>query len=1628
MPVDYVQIREDNIRRYGTETAHLALLGDLYSDRTHFIFELLQNAEDARASVVQFQMLSNALELRHDGRLFSPDDVRGISSICQSTSRGDPERIGRFGIGFKSVYAYTRAPEIHSGEEHFCIENYVRPKESERRAPGSGLSTLIALPFDGSVVSPSVAMRDITRAFQRIDPTTLLFLRHVKRVEMTGDGVTAVVLERRRTDQISPWVRLVELGSSTNGATQEKWLLFERAVKLSTPTGREVETRVELAFELTPASSKDAFEIVARERAVLAVFFPTEWKTATGFILQGPYVPTPARDNIRQNDPTNNLLAGESAKLVVDSLRWLRERGALTPGVLNTLPLKRSDFPEDTLLRPLFDHVLEAIITQPLLPAHTAESKPQVFVEGSKAVAPSSASLRDLLGDGLLAELAGDQSFKWLADGLTVKGTSDLSKYLREEVGVREISARDFVAWLGTKDAAWWKGLDEAWLARCYRYLHTQTVEHPALKKLLIVRLESGEHLVPTDAPVFFPAENAHEKEELAPFLTQLPIVREALLSDDKDKTVESFLRQMGVTPLVAFQFIQKYLVPRYANPKDITLEENRSHVRFLKRAFSRMSPDELKTAISELQKVKVLICHHASDPEPNYLVVPTNAYLPAVYTNDGKLELFFQASPTTWFVDKGYITEGEDPKGWSSFLIKLGVAGLPRVTDAEDWHRKDREVDGLKAALGSISKEPPETCAVLASAVWSIACRLLPGDSEYSEYQWEQFLHGRHEIYGPRGGHHGSREIDASFFVALRDTAWLPDEAGEPHKPGQLFEDAKYIRELLVDSVRYLHREISLKTRKEEWLAGKLGIRRAPTKESVLGRLRSLNATAVKADHARPLYEFLEGNRADVRDVFGLESLILCPGVEPQWIKPSQSFWEDESAVFGSTRGYLKKTYPALRDFFARIGVAASAGPTDYATALLEIAASGSTEEGIRTRVRRICKRLGDRLEEGGDWRDEQGWQAVWKRLLQGEHWLGRCGETHTFKAVRQLVRMDNEHLAALFEGKLSFWPFPELTDFASEQLGVVGCSSATCRFTPVEPGRADERLSGLLNTHWPLIWAFLHSDRWKSAVRENADTALARKPAVNQAARIAVTYELGSVTVEEPAGKSSFFDGESGILWLANGLDEDDAAEAMGDALQEFFGPELLREFVCDLFSKAISKALEKWRKKGLLLTAPIESRTEEPKPPPADDEGPVQPPEIEQSESSAAKTEAAESSGAGSASNPEPTRQRPSAGRDGHPSAATGNETGKTTVSGDGQPPREANPKTGPATSPAQTQSEKKADKEEEKAQGTSGGAEEAATTGAADDVGQALKDAFNKTGKTQITDDRPQSGEVRNPADRRKKTRENYSDRKSREPAVAQRTTQRVVDIWDPKNKGVRDFLYEEYSGRCQICGETNRFPRRDGMAYFEAVYLIPHREAAWTDDPGSVICLCALCSAKFQHGTVECQDIAQQIHSQKTVVEGGKGQPSISVKLIGKPVDIKFSERHVIEVQELLLLAASGTETALAKIPSPGTGAQHGSTTAATAAASAGGVNSHELVRCPHCHASAGLVRKDRLQKHIANFHRKSTGGGMSFQGVSKSAPKYVPLPKPVKEGSSIQRCRACSKPVVPGEDYCYTHI
>ena len=208
--------------------------------------------------------------------------------------------------------------------------------------------------------------------------------------------------------------------------------------------------------------------------------------------------------------------------------------------------------------------------------------------------------------------------------------------------------------------------------------------------------------------------------------------------------------------------------------------------------------------------------------------------------------------------------------------------------------------------------------------------------------------------------------------------------------------------------------------------------------------------------------------------------------------------------------------------------------------------------------------------------------------------------------------------------------------------------------------------------------------------------------------------------------------------------------------------------------------------------------------------------------------------------------------------------------------------------------------------------------------------------------------------------------------------------------------IRDFFVNQYGGRCQICDQT--FPRReDGQPYFEAVYLISHAAAAWTDEPGSVLCLCAQCSAKWQHGSVECPDETDRLRKLQPESESGV-KPALQVRLIGKEENIRFTDRHLIEVQELLSHGSSDP------VPAGSGKAPDASPTPSTA-------SPDSFVNCPHCKAP---IKQRNLDKHIRKVHH--SGLKMLTHGGASNI---------LRRAGLRRLCIKCGKfGARPGEDFC----
>eukprot|EP00079_Xenopus_tropicalis_P015003 XP_004912121.1 PREDICTED: sacsin isoform X1 [Xenopus tropicalis] len=105
-----------------------------YPEGGQILKELIQNAEDAGATEVKFlydethygteslwskdmaQYQGPAL-YAYNNAVFTPEDWHGIQEIARSRKKDDPLKVGRFGIGFNSVYHITDVPSIFSGDQ-----------------------------------------------------------------------------------------------------------------------------------------------------------------------------------------------------------------------------------------------------------------------------------------------------------------------------------------------------------------------------------------------------------------------------------------------------------------------------------------------------------------------------------------------------------------------------------------------------------------------------------------------------------------------------------------------------------------------------------------------------------------------------------------------------------------------------------------------------------------------------------------------------------------------------------------------------------------------------------------------------------------------------------------------------------------------------------------------------------------------------------------------------------------------------------------------------------------------------------------------------------------------------------------------------------------------------------------------------------------------------------------------------------------------------------------------------------------------------------------------------------------------------------------------------------------------
>ena len=422
---------------------NLRIFEDFYPDEAHFIYELLQNAEDAGATEVAFELTAHACYFEHNGsRHFDERDIRAITGIFNSSKKDNPDKIGKFGVGFKSVFVYTETPVIYSRDYSFKILKLVLPQPMNPK-DGLGEKTRFEIPFNNPKKNAKAAFSEVKAGLEQLSETTLLFLNNLRYISWRIGTQEGAVLREEHSASHVEVLKLVD----GREVLSSHWLRFAAFVqnvdKFASPVEGVDRQKVAVAFELAFLGDAKSFDgkkalakqlkIVPAVRGKVSVFFPAEKETSgLRFHLHAPFIPELSRASIK-NSPENFPLFEQLAAVAARSLHEIKELGLLTGEFLSVLPNNDDPLPERYVL--IRKAILDEMRVRALVPTYEGGFAPTVQLLQARA------SMKTLLSRADLALVTGRQDGPMWSIGATQRN-SNQDRFL-SSLGIHSWDADD---------------------------------------------------------------------------------------------------------------------------------------------------------------------------------------------------------------------------------------------------------------------------------------------------------------------------------------------------------------------------------------------------------------------------------------------------------------------------------------------------------------------------------------------------------------------------------------------------------------------------------------------------------------------------------------------------------------------------------------------------------------------------------------------------------------------------------------------------------------------------------------------------------------------------------------------------------------------------------------------------------------------------------------------------------------------------------------------------------------------------------------------------------------------------------------------------------------------------------
>ncbi|KAH0635064.1 hypothetical protein KY289_038096 [Solanum tuberosum] len=829
---------------------------ELYSQDSHFILELVQNADDNIypediEPTLTFILQDKGIIVLNNERGFSADNIRALCDVGNSTKKGhNTGYIGKKGIGFKSVFRVTDAPEIHSNGFHikfditngqigFVLPTIVPPCDIDfyTRLASSGSdcnywNTCIVLPFRSNLLERS-GEENIMSMFADLHPSLLLFLHRLHCIKFRNMVSDSIVVMRKE---------VVGNGIIKISCGEEKLTCLVVSQKVQPGTIRPDTPTTEISIAFTLQETLDGSYNPHLDQQPVFAFLPLR-KYGLKFILQGDFVLPSSREEVDGDSPWNQWLLSEFPSLFVSAARSFCDLPCFKDSPAKAVSAYMSFVPLVGEVHGFFSSlpwmILSRLRTSNCLIIEGMENE---WVPPCKVLRNWTQEARNLLPDSLLR--------KHLGIGFLHKDIV-LPDLLARALGIEEYGLKVLLQVItslcSSDDGLKSMGLEWlcVWLSAVYTMLSNgndsadfgiESHLMKDLKNIPFIPLSDGKYGSLNEGTIWLHIDSTgtatndeYALETFSILYSTLRTVSPALLSAaatfgtscSESSTVDNVTRMLyrvGVQRLSAHQIVKTHVLPFICRDQNGLghRETMTEYLAFLMFHLQSSCPDcqsERDQIIREVRDKAFILTNHGCKCPMEFPIhfgkefqnpIDMNKLLHALDFEWHEIEDIYLKHPINKLLSEAVLK-------WRKFFQEIGITDFVRVLQIEKSSSDvcsvrinatlDKDVISRGIAKDWVSEEFVDLLSRLSSM----------RDKEKSKYLLEvldslwddNFSDKVTGFYFTSTGERKS--FDSSFTRILRDVQWLASSMdNELHFPRELFHDCEAVRSIFGDNAPY--------------------------------------------------------------------------------------------------------------------------------------------------------------------------------------------------------------------------------------------------------------------------------------------------------------------------------------------------------------------------------------------------------------------------------------------------------------------------------------------------------------------------------------------------------------------------------------------------------------------------------------------------------------------------------------------------------------------------------------------------------------------------------------------------------------------------------------------------------